>query len=99
MSVISERVTASFHGHSIWFLAVHSVQNFSVLREPVLGIDRRRQRPVRQAVGQDEGHALARRDGEVADGLEVLAVQADRRAQHHHVGPGDGAQRVLVDAA
>ena len=74
--MISERLTASFHGQSIWFFARPAgPERFGLVRSARLGVDRLRQRPVRQAVGEHEGNALARGDGEFADGSEVLAVQ------------------------
>ncbi len=48
---------------------------------------------VRRAVAQHERHAIAFADNKFADRREVLAAQMHRRAQHHHVGTRDGAQR------
>jgi len=53
---------------------------------------------VRFRVSQAEGEALAFPDGKIADGLEIVAVERHRRAQHNHVGTGDRARRVAVDA-
>ena len=36
-------------------------------------------------------------DDELADRGHVLAREAHRRAQHRHVGTGDGAQRAVFD--
>ena len=47
---------------------------------------------------EGEGQALARRDGEAALGVHVLAMQIDRRAHHQHLRPRDRRHRVAVDA-
>ena len=68
---------------------------------PQCGVGRKRFRnaQVRGAVAQHERHAIAFADGEFADRGHVLAAQVHRRAQHHHVGAGDRAQRAVAELA
>ena len=44
---------------------------------------------------EDERHPVARRDLELGDRRQVLAVQLDRRAEAERVGPGDRDPRVV----
>jgi len=46
---------------------------------------------MRWPIAHNKGHAIAFTDDEFTDGGEVFAAQMHRRAQHHHVGPGDRA--------
>ena len=66
------------------------------LSKALFRIDRRRRIEVRGRIGQHKRDALARCDGEVGDGGQVLAPRADRRAHDHHVWPGDGAPRAVL---
>ena len=59
------------------------------------GVEFLRQRLVRARIAQDKGNAFAAADGERADRGHVLACYMHRRAQHHHVRPGDRAQRTV----
>ena len=59
------------------------------------GVDRLGYGLVRRAPAEDEGARLAGADGEVGDAGEVLAVERDVAAQHHHVGAGDRAESAV----
>src|SRR3954462_13492281 len=51
---------------------------------------------VRWAVTQHERHSGARGHRELTDGMQILAVQRNRRAQHQQVGSGDRLQTATV---
>ena len=56
------------------------------------GIRRHRIIEMRLAMRQGERDALPGRDGELADGGELLAAQLRTAVQHHDIGPGNRAQ-------
>ncbi len=66
------------------------------LLERRVEIERVGWRQMRWPVGHDKGHRFSGCDGEFADMFHVPADEADRRAQHHHVRPGDGAKRFVL---
>src|SRR3954471_23079590 len=54
---------------------------------------------MRWPIAHDKWNAVAFANGELADRRHVLAAQVDWRAQHHHVGPRDRAQRAVAELA
>ena len=95
--MISERVTASSHGPLILLLAAQCVQNFSVEASAWSGSTGFDWRHVQGQISEHEGRRFAGRNGEVGDGLEVFAVQQDIRTHQNRVGPGNPAQRLIVE--
>jgi hypothetical protein len=94
---MSERVTASFHGPSAFPLrAPVDPVALGVLQRGV-GRKSLRHAQVRGSVAEHERHAVAFAHGEFPDRGHVLAAQVHRRAQHHHVGAGDRAQRAVAE--
>ena len=53
---------------------------------------------MRRRVGQHKWDGLAAGHGEFADRGHVLAADMHGTLQHHHVGPGNSAQRAALDA-
>src|SRR3546814_18591893 len=64
-----------------------------------LGIDVGGGRQVRRTVGENEGHPLAGRDGELTDTPEAFAVERNRAVQHDHVRSRHRLEAAIVKAA